>query len=109
MDEAVFEWLLTCPKLQELGYQFGEIRSDSALLYYDNETPLKIYNDGSSDRLAVYQIAPFTCLSEDAKENIDTMAAPLCAMCFCPYPRRRSPRLRSWTLWVFRFTIHKAK
>lgn len=75
MDQAVYEWLLSCPQLRELSYQFGAVQDQSTLLLYDNETLLQFFNDGSSDRMAVYQVAPFACFSDAAQDNIEQMTA----------------------------------
>lgn len=75
---AVWNWLLNCPYIADLYFNFSQSNNNDTVLIPEtayNDEPVKEYNDGSSERKYIFTVVQFQKFStvSNSTENIETI------------------------------------
>mgnify|MGYP004732140501 FL=1 len=68
--DAVRDWLLQCPSIPKLGFNFAEA-ADEATYIVPADTLLRSYIDGAQERTYAFQLVRFLPIDFETADNID--------------------------------------
>lgn len=72
---AVWDWLLTCPAVNDLFFSFGRTENGDTVLVPVSDDPMKTFTNGSSERRAVFALTRVDAISDapNSGENIEVL------------------------------------
>ena len=72
---AVWDWLLTCPAVNDLFFSFGRAENGDTVLVPISDDAMKTFMDGSSERRSVFALIRVDAISDapNSGENIEVL------------------------------------